>query len=184
MRALRARYRKIDKIAIDLVEQYDQFSAPIDIFMLAKCLDLEIRISDLGTLSMVMRRQAIVVVVVVNRAESILRQRFAVAHALGHVMLHPEIIEHADQRFMILGRNLELAPEKNIQEKEANYFASVVLIPERTLHRELELCPRDDFGEIDVCSLADKFCVSRNLMLVRLCGMENHLNVVSIFIPK
>lgn len=181
MRALRARYRKIEEIVTDLLGHHDGV-LPIDVFALAGSLGVEIRISNLGSLSMVMRRQEGGAIVVVDRGESILRQRFAISHALGHVVLHPEIVEHADRRFLLLGRNRELAPDKSVQEKEANYFAAILLIPKSILIREMKRCPHDEFDEIDIRALADEFHVSANLMLVRLCGMENQFNVVPVFL--
>ncbi len=181
MKPARARYRKIDERVNEILDKDSYCRPPVDIMSIARGAGLQIRMNDLADLSVVLRRDSRSATVVLNRAENSLRHRFAVAHALGHILLHPELDQHADAQFTVLGRNRQLSYDRSIQEKEANYFAACILVPERSLKDEIGSCPRDEFGEIDVHQLAKAYIVSSNLMLLRLCGMENQFQTIPIF---
>ncbi len=181
MKPSRARYRKIDDIVGKMLDGSGYRSPPVDVIALAHGAGLQIKIADLEDLSVVLKRSLTGTTVVLNRADRPIRHRFAVAHALGHSILHPDLEEHIDVRFAVLGRNRRLSLDSAIQEKEASYFAACLLIPMRSLEGEIRSCPRDEFGEVDVGQLAKRFVVSSNLMLMRICGIENQFNTVPVF---
>ncbi len=184
MRPARARYRKIDDLVRKMLDDRGYRDPPVDVFAIAQGAGLRIKIADLEDLSVVLKRDGDGTMVVLNKAENSIRHRFAIAHALGHTILHPDLDEHIDIRFTVLGRNSQLSLDKAVQEKEANYFAACLLVPMQSVEAEMRSCPRDEFGEVDVYQLAKKFVVSSNLMLMRICGMENQFSTLPIFSLK
>jgi Zn-dependent peptidase ImmA (M78 family) len=65
--------------------------------------------------------------ILVNKYDSISRQRFTIAHELGHWILHQKEIE-ADRDLVVLYRR-PIEGEKNPLEQEANCFAANLLVP-------------------------------------------------------
>lgn len=78
-----------------------------------------------------------------------LRQRFAIAHEIGHVWL-----EHPTYVFAVSGR------QDAILEKEADLFAGEFLVPLRTLKKRFRQCR-------DYEALAQEFAVEREVMYYR-----------------
>ena len=77
------------------------------------------------------------------------RQRFAIAHEVGHVWL-----EHPQYVFAVSGR------QDSILEQEADVFAGEFLVPLRTLKERFRQCR-------DYEALADTFGVEREVMYHR-----------------
>jgi Zn-dependent peptidase ImmA (M78 family) len=87
------------------------------------------------------------------------RQRFTVAHELGHILLGH------NNRSRVIDYN-----SKDTNEQQANIFASELLAPLQMLKKECS------FSE-SLTSLADKFLVSKDMMQWRLksCGLDSRL---------
>jgi len=101
----------------------------------------------------------------VNANDVLTRQRFTIAHELGHYIYHRNLIgagldDSKAYRSVDGGkyRNTAIGPR---EESEANRFASNLLMPESLLR------PCLDEG-LDVEALADAFQVSKQAMRVRL----------------
>lgn len=72
--------------------------------------------------------------IVVNKDDPPNRQRFTVAHELGHYILHKDYIKDQEKYKVLLRRPLkdrEYTPE----EKEANCFAAYLLVPSDLLKK-------------------------------------------------
>lgn len=69
--------------------------------------------------------------IVVNAAHADVRQRFTVAHELGHLLMHRYTMPHADGKFVVHFRNAKSATGSDREEIEANRFAAELLMPER-----------------------------------------------------
>lgn len=102
-------------------------------------------------------------VIVVNSFDSAARQRFTIAHELGHYILHKgenELYAHRD-----VGAN-------NATEREANIFASNFLMPENLVKSFLNNLREDYWGFISdtqkILSVAENFAVSNLAAKVRL----------------
>ncbi|WP_162011079.1 helix-turn-helix domain-containing protein [Streptococcus sp. S784/96/1] len=67
-------------------------------------------------------------IMLTDNGESAVRRRFNVAHELGHILLHGDIESIHDYTSQEL---------KNIIEKQANYFASCLLLPENGFLKSL-----------------------------------------------
>ena len=65
--------------------------------------------------------------ILVNKYDSISRQRFTIAHELGHWILHQKEIE--ENRDLVVLYRRPIAGEKDPLEQEANCFAASLLVP-------------------------------------------------------
>ncbi|WP_348862079.1 ImmA/IrrE family metallo-endopeptidase [Neorhizobium sp. Rsf11] len=90
----------------------------------------------------------------VNKEDRTERQFFTIAHEFGHWVLHRDVFLAHPDRYPVLPRfqNVDL---HSPMEKEANYFAANLLVPERLL-RPVITAP--------IASLASIFRVSRTMM--------------------
>jgi Zn-dependent peptidase ImmA (M78 family) len=117
-------------------------------------------------------RQGEHVVIAVNPNQHRNRQRFTIAHELGHFFNHPdngERIEYVDGDFRLHWRNTTSSKGVNWEEIEANRFAAGLLMPETLLKRDIE-----EYAAIDsetVYELAKLYQVSRLAMQYRLVNL-------------
>lgn len=103
-------------------------------------------------------------VIVVNLSDSAERRRFTIAHELAHYILHRD-----DNQSLYAHRD---AGQNGGIEREANIFASNILMPEdlvRSFMDEMEdEAPGKLFDSYKVILLADQFAVSKPAAEVRL----------------
>lgn len=68
--------------------------------------------------------------IVVNEENAEVRQRFTVAHELGHLLLHRYTTPHADAGYKVRFRDQASSVGSVREEVEANQFAAELLMPE------------------------------------------------------
>lgn len=108
-------------------------------------------------------------VIGVNGCHSQNRQRFTIAHEIGHILLHPQLNLHIDDTFAVKLRSDKSRRGEGNDEKEANIFAAELLMP---ITRLMEDAKR--IGVIDVHDeqrierLAKTYKVSTQAMAIRL----------------
>ena len=111
-----------------------------------------------------------------NSAESINRQRFTLAHELGHIFLHSNDTVNY-QKSVLLFRDGHSSDGSDPKEREANRFAAELLMPESLLRAELEKVGSIDLlnenSQKKISTLAAKFQVSPQAMSVRLASLSN-----------
>jgi Zn-dependent peptidase ImmA (M78 family) len=110
-------------------------------------------------------------VIGVNSSHSKQRQRFTIAHEIGHLLLHPgEMFLDGAYNF----RRQVGSPGTNRREAEANAFAASLLMPEAhietALERILSRNPHASPQEIAE-AVAKLFLVSRQAAELRLTGL-------------
>ena len=106
----------------------------------------------------------------INSLEAPVRQRFTIAHELGHFFLHPQkdaFVDYRDNR-----RDVMRTP----REKQANMFAAALLMPSDLLRKHCRSFARVGLSEDELHSLAKRFMVSDDAMRFRLIN----LNILSI----
>ncbi len=109
--------------------------------------------------------------VIVNPNESPERQRFTIAHELGHHILHEWRLLSIDSDPEMLFRKMEQSSEYDPIEIEANSFAANLLMPEKDItHWFKHLKNKSHSDQEVVAVLAKIFLVSRKAMSYR---MEN-----------
>ena len=99
----------------------------------------------------------------INENDSDIRQRFTIAHELGHYLLHlqgTEVNERIDLKEMYR-HLLNYSSQDLAQEHEADYFASCLLMPEYKVKKAWEA-----YKNIKDC--ANAFAVSEGAMYYRL----------------
>lgn len=105
----------------------------------------------------------------VNKSHHRHRQRFSMAHEIGHWLLHPGQGVHVDDAgsmFRIDLRDQDSAKGTDLEEKEANLFAAELLMPQALIQAAVE-----DFVPLDeaaIAALAQRFDVSTQAMTFRL----------------
>ena len=68
--------------------------------------------------------------IVVNEENAEVRQRFTIAHELGHLLLHRYTTPHADAGYKVRFRDQASSAGSVREEVEANQFAAELLMPE------------------------------------------------------
>ena len=142
--------------------------APIPVKKVAGHLNIEVRLAptkeDVSGALIVDGKAAYIAV---NDAHHQNRQRFTIAHEIGHFCLHKDGDHvHFDEDFRVYKRNGRSALAIDPQEIEANQFAAELLMPTNML--------RSDFTKVKgmeedaIATLASRYRVSSKAMEFRL----------------
>ena len=110
----------------------------------------------------------------INSTESSVRQRFTIAHELGHLLLHSYTSSHIDRKspspIQLRDEVSSLATDED--EIESNAFAAELLMPDFMLEKDLqEITAEEDFNEKSIKDLAEKYNVSEQAMTYRLINL-------------
>ncbi len=154
--------------ARNILAQHGIASAPVPVDRIARQLGVRVQFAPLDSdLSGMAHIREGVAIVGVNSLHAPNRQRFTLAHELGHVVLHRHILEGAVHVDRVLLRDRNSSTGTDVLEIQANAFASELLMPTDILDtllggRQVVL---DDDEE--VAALAKKFRVSESAMRFR-----------------
>jgi Zn-dependent peptidase ImmA (M78 family) len=114
-------------------------------------------------------------VIGVNAGHAETRQRFTIAHEIGHFFLHELDEIHIDREkvgVQVWRRNEESRQGTNSQEVEANLFAAELLMPSRFISRDLESIRVTDCSDEKIVEhLAELYQVSEQAMTIRLTNL-------------
>jgi len=162
--------------ASKLAEKYSDKKIMVDVHQVAHHLNLTIKEVEFSNdISGVLYIDKGKGVIGYNKNESPLRQRFSIAHEIGHFLLHRLENEiFVDKNFKALYRNSESATGEIKMEREANAFAAALLMPKERVIREFEKLNfdlSDEEGDV-VERLAKKFKVSKQAMTFRISNLE------------
>ena len=160
--------------AEELLAATSTFEAPVDVSRIAKHLNIEVRKEFfVGSLSGVLMRRSGDTVVAVNAGDPPKRQRFTMAHEIGHFALGHKGDVFVDHTIMNR-RDARSSAAIDSQEIEANAFAAELLMPTRMVldkvNKILAADPEISQEEI-VASLAQAFNVSEQAMNYRLINL-------------
>ena len=103
-----------------------------------------------------------------NKSQSHHRQRFTIAHEIGHFILHKLPLSMNKKDFKLY-RNLESSTGEVKKEREANAFAANLLMPEQFISNEINNAPDNTKNAIEY--LANVFKVSEQAMTFRLANL-------------
>jgi len=101
----------------------------------------------------------------VNSDEAPVRQRFTIAHELGHFFLHPNKDAFIDYRNH-KDNNKDAAT--TIKERQANMFAAALLMPRKNLTKDFKNIAKGLSDDEACVILASRYEVSDNAMKFRL----------------
>jgi Zn-dependent peptidase ImmA (M78 family) len=148
-------------------------SAPVDVELVAKRLRLKLVRMDLGDdVSGLLVSKGDSTIIAVQETDHPNRQRFTVAHEIGHYCLRhqfePGEHVHVDRGHLITPRNSRSSTGVDPKEIEANQFAACLLMPSKLLSRAIKEFKTDSLRDYHVAQLADEFKVSEQAMTIRL----------------
>lgn len=169
---------EIESRAATVLRQAGALSAPVDLHKVAAHLKVEIHEQTLeDVVSGVLVIQGDERHILVNRTHHPNRKRFSIAHELGHLVLHHE---RGDRLF--IDKHLSIyqrvgsatspayqqpgASTTPADEKQANQFASALLMPREILLFATK--DKDHWDELDIATLASQFGVSEQALTIRL----------------
>ena len=160
---------RFERRAQRLLREHRVTAPPVDIAGIATALGISVNYERLdGDVSGVLLLENGVARVAINDAHHRHRQRFTLAHEIGHVLLHARGDRvFVDRRFF---RNEWSSSGELREEIEANAFAASLLMPRAFL----EQCVEADgsITDVDVFRLATRFEVSEQAMTLRLVKLN------------
>ncbi|BEV05025.1 ImmA/IrrE family metallo-endopeptidase [Chryseobacterium gambrini] len=107
----------------------------------------------------------------INKKSSNVRKRFTLAHELGHFKLHTQKSKMFMDNVFFRKKSEGYTSKEEKIEKEANYFAANILMPEHLVRGEIAELKCDLHDDVTIASLANKFEVSSSAMTFRLINL-------------
>ena len=104
----------------------------------------------------------------VNKDHVPVRQRFTIAHEIGHLLLHEHDQVHVDRRFRVRLRSDISSQGTDRDEMEANRFAAELLMPLKMLQADVQSLEFDLTDDDALWALAKRYGVSTQAMTYRL----------------
>lgn len=165
--------RRIEDRAHDLLVRYNCLRRPVPLDILAHRLGLRVQPALLGDeVSGVLVLDGEQGTIGVNSSQAPVRQRFTIAHEIGHYELHKSSSRlFIDKTYSAFLRSDASSTGEDRQEIEANQFAAALLMPSDLVRSELERIVIDLADESSLASLAENFQVSRQAMSFRLANL-------------
>lgn len=151
-------------------------SAPVPVEELARSCGADVRYRkfDGGISGLLLRPEEGGVVIGVHAQHARTRQRFTIAHELGHFMMHrgrSVIVEHLNRSARVNFRDGLSALATDREEIEANQFAAGLLMPPALVEAEFDKQFPKHAEDRVVELLARKFEVSPQAMRFRLMNL-------------
>jgi len=171
---MNVRRKRIQQLVDDLLIRTKETNPPINVEAIIKELGIQVvrqkypKDSDIS--GFVVRRDH-VTAIGINSNHSPVRQRFTLAHELGHVLLHPPTTQelHIDRQFSVKFRDEKSSQGLDLEEREANLFAAELLMPRRCLLPELSQNDGIDLeGNTAIDAMAKRYDVSSQAFAIRL----------------
>lgn len=168
----RPNLRRARSAARALRARYGMRTPPIDVFKIALDERVQVEKGDLGDgVSGLLVRDGDRVIIGVNALHVRTRQRFSVAHELGHHMLHGGRELFVDKDYLVSFRDSKSAHGTDPLEIEANQFAAELLMPADLVREVLTRQPMDIDDDAALRQLAAQFDVSLSAMSIRLSAL-------------
>lgn len=167
--------KRIEEITDQILTGLNTNELPVPIKKIAEHLGIKIHSYDLGeNISGVLVINNDQGIIGVNPLEPSVRQRFTIAHELGHFVLHKNSNESifVDKDYKVLFRNQESSTGEHKREQEANAFAASILMPTKLLIEQIQNHFIDLTDEDAVKRLAQMFNVSVIAMTIRISNLN------------
>jgi Zn-dependent peptidase ImmA (M78 family) len=172
--------KRSEKEAQNLIKNHDIKDPPISVIEVAKSLGINVIPYGFGDgVSGILVVENNKSTIGYSTSDSKARQRFTIAHELGHFILHHNSTQteqlFVDKNFLIKYRGLQKYNQTEIlQEQEANAFAAELLMPKSLIEAELSKKDYMDFSESQLIEeLAKVFDVSVIAMSYRLANLNS-----------
>ena len=169
---MKIRKSTIYKLAQSLLLSTQVSEPPVPVETVAQLLDLKISLEPFeGEISGCTIRRGDKAVIGVNSLHHPNRQRFTIAHEIGHFFLHKGEQIIIDRSFRINFRDDESGKAENPEEIEANYFAAELLMPLDFLLKDLKDKVIDVEDDTLIKELAERYRVSPQALSYRLANL-------------
>ena len=164
---------KIEEQARQLLESNGINRAPVPVEEIAKALGIEVKYSPgRPDVSGALVRDGRSAFIAVNSAQHENRQRFTIAHEIGHFLRHKGTRLHFDEDFSVNFRDALSSEAKDSVEIEANQFAASLLMPRHFIRKDMTRFISDGSDPEDAIeSLRIKYKVSKRAMEFRLLNL-------------
>jgi Zn-dependent peptidase ImmA (M78 family) len=163
---------KIQRSVNNLLQFADIKEAPVPVEEIARLRGVQVRYLPFeGDLSGLIFREEEKAVIGVNELHSKTRQRFTIAHELGHVELHNRSELHIDRGFRVLLRQERSGQAVDSAEIEASTFAVELLLPVAMFERDLRAQTIDYEDDELIRNLADRYQVSLQVIVFRFASL-------------
>lgn len=163
---------KIQKLVSELLDEFEVAEPPVPVRKIARGRGARMFLEGQeGDLSGFLFRRGKEIIIGVNTHQAHVRQRFTIAHELGHLLLHDLGELHVDNGFMVRLRSGVSSLGLDEDEMEANRFAAELLMPTRLLKEDLEGTELDLTDDETFRSLAKRYGVSAQALAIRLTGL-------------
>ena len=142
---------------------------PVDIYAIARAYNIDVKevaLEDSVSGVLVIKNGR--AIIGVNETHLPSRQRFTIAHEVGHYLLHRDFSDVFVDASPVFFRDGRSSDGTVLQEVQANAFAAELLMPEIVLRRELRDRPVDAFDDLALRQLAMRFGVSVQALTIRL----------------
>lgn len=164
----------LDKRAAELLTTCEALNAPIKLDVIAHRLGLSLEYASLGDdvsgLLVIEDRRAIIGV---NKDHPVARQRFTIAHEIGHFLLHSSDSElFIDKKYNAVYRDKKSSTGQDRMEIQANRFAAALLMPKVLLEAKINEEEIDLGDDLAIETLAEKFEVSLQALIFRLSSLQ------------
>jgi len=164
------RRRSIRTLTKRLLQEHQVDAPPVDVAKLAEQMGIAVHFEPADDeLSGFLLRDVdrFKALIGVNKNHPPSRQRFTIAHELGHLLLHEGEPLHVDRGMKVNLRDGTSSQGTIIEEKEANLFAAELLMPAHFIRKDLQEKLSLEI-EVDIEYLAEKYKVSTQAMTFRL----------------
>lgn len=158
--------------AREVLREFGISQAPVPVDEIAESRGLTVRFTPLDDeLSGMIFVKDDMPIIVVNSLHHPNRQRFTLAHELGHHELHMSDIGtdvHVDKKYFVMARDGNSAKGFDQKEIQANRFAAELLVPKDLLLDEIRGRIVDVEDDALIAELARRFEVSSQMMSIRI----------------
>jgi Zn-dependent peptidase ImmA (M78 family) len=162
----------IEKRCEALRAKHGETRAPIDVEGIARSEGLRVvrRLLDSNVSGLLIRDDGHPAVVGINQSNHPRRQRFTIAHELGHLYLHPGRPYLVDSTIRVNRRDDVSSMATNTEEIEANTFAACLLMPGDLIYDATSRLIGPNSQDVSQLTaiLAARFNVSEDAMSFRL----------------
>jgi Zn-dependent peptidase ImmA (M78 family) len=160
-----------------LLERLEMRSAPIDVHLVAQALGLRIVTANLGAgvSGLLVRKPGVPTVICVHEDDPKSRQRFTIAHEIGHHHLEHPFEQGAQvhvDRGIVAQRAARSSEGVDPNEIEANQFAASLLMPAALVRTRAAELSRGAILDVHLSTLAQEFQVSEQAMAIRLVTLD------------
>jgi len=156
----------IETLAEKILSESGALTLPVPVEIVATNSQIRISRAPSSEFSGMLIRKDGYALIGINSGESSVRQRFTVAHELGHFFLHEEKDAFIDYR------DKKGASSQTPRERQANMFAAAILMPRKMIEADAKQLGKDGFTEEELDKLAKKYDVSTDAMRYRLINLN------------